>query len=130
MSQPRILVLTLLVAASCREAQTSTTTVTSGEPGLTSSELRIASAIAAARCDGADATCATTYASRDACIETERRLQGADLELPFCPKGIDERDVSDCLTAVRKLPCSKRARDVVACRSEWLCPPWPDEGRP
>ena len=130
MSQPRILVLMLLIAASCREARTSTTTLTSGEPRRTSSEQRVASAIAAARCDGPDATCASSYASHDACIEAERRVQGADLDLHFCPKGIDERDVRECVTAARRLSCSKRARTVVACRSEWLCPPWPDEGRP
>jgi hypothetical protein len=130
MSQPRILFLTLLIAASCRDAQTSTTTLTSGEPARTSSEVRIAAAIAAARCDGDDATCASSYASRDACIDAERRLQGADLDLHFCPRGIDDADVSECLTAVRHLPCGRRAREVVPCRSEWLCPPWPDEGRP
>lgn len=130
MSNPRILALTLLVAASCREPTTSTTTVTSGEPGRTSSEVRIAAAMAAARCDGPDATCATSYASHDACIDSERRALSADLDLHFCPKGIDGTDVSECLTAIRSQPCSRRARDVVSCRSEWLCPPWPDEGRP
>jgi len=130
MSKPPVLVLTLLIAASCREPTTSTTTITSGEPSRTSSEVRIASAMAAARCDGPDATCATSYASHDACIETERRVQGADLDLHFCPKGIDETDVGQCLTAIRNQPCSRRARDLVSCRSEWLCQPWPDEGRP
>ena len=69
------------------------------------------------------------YESREACIDAERRVQAAELDLHYCAHGIDDHDVEDCATAIRKTPCSKRVRDLAECRQESLCPTWPNEGQ-
>lgn len=119
----------VFVAACAGKTPEPGTTLTSGEPGSTSSAERVRLALAAARCDRPGPSCAA-YANRDACIAEERRALSADLDLHYCARGIEQRDVDDCVAEIRRTPCSTPVRDITFCRTDSICRPWPDEGRP
>jgi hypothetical protein len=86
--------------------------------------------IAAARCDR-EVKCNRVgvhgkYASRGACVAELKRDIRSDLTSDACANGVREKELNDCLQAIRDEQCSNALDlDVVlrlkACRADNLC---------
>jgi hypothetical protein len=120
--------LVLGVVACARGAPEAKTTLTSGELDQSSSADRVRSSLAAASCDRTGPSCAAP-ASRDACIAEQRRVLATQIDLHYCARGYEQRDIDDCAAAIRSAPCTTPVRNLTACRTDSLCQPW-DEARP
>ena len=120
----------LVVLAACAPTTPeSRTTLTSGEPEYVTTAERVRLSLAAARCEHRDSSCGT-YANRDACIAEERRALSAHLDLHYCARGIEQRDVDDCIAAIQSTSCSTAVRDIHLCQTDDICRRWPEEPRP
>jgi hypothetical protein len=103
------------------------TTVTGANVGSVNNESAIGR-IVAARCEremrctnvGAD----KKYATPDACSQKIRTEMHDDLNAKDCPYGVDQKELEECLTDIRKEECNNpidTISRVAACRTGDMC---------
>jgi len=64
------------------------------------------------------------YASEQACMATIREQQSRDLNVDECPGGINQKELSECLSEIRNEDCGNPLDTlgrIVACRQRDLC---------
>jgi hypothetical protein len=104
-----------------------TTTVTGANVGSVANDSAIGR-IVAARCEretrcnnvGAD----RKYASTDVCSQKIRTDMREDLNAKECPHGIDQKELEECLTDIRKEDCNNPIDTIsrlAACRTSDMC---------
>jgi hypothetical protein len=102
-----------------------TTTVTGAN--ITSNESAV-NRIVAARCAreqscnnvGAD----KRFSSHDVCVQKVRADMKDDLNAKDCPKGIDQKELNECLEAIQKESCNNPIDTIgrlTACRTSDMC---------
>jgi hypothetical protein len=104
-----------------------TTTVTGANVGSVSSESAI-NRIVDARC-AREAKCNNVgtdkhFASRDVCSQKLHADMRDDLGAKECPRGIDQKELNECLESIQKEDCNNPIDMVgrlAACRSSDLC---------
>lgn len=108
------------------QERTGTTTVTGAGVGV-ANESAI-DRIVAARC-AREATCNNVgpdkhYASRDACSQKLKADMRDDLSAKDCPRGIDQKELGECLESIQKEDCNNpidAISRIAACRTSDLC---------
>jgi hypothetical protein len=84
-----------------------------------------AMAVAIARCEH-EADCGNMRNSREAAFEcvadTVRRTEN-DLSASPCTRGVTGTGVATCLSAIRRMPCSRAPETLSACGATSLCVP-------
>lgn len=133
--------LCLVAAAGCNRDRTGTvtgsgdldrdrsgsTTVTGANVGSVGNDSAI-DRIVAARC-AREAACNNVgadkhYSSREVCTRDIRADMRDDLSAKDCPRGIDQKELGECLEAIQKEDCNNPIDDVgrlIACRTSDLC---------
>jgi hypothetical protein len=93
-----------------------------------SADSSIVSKLSGARCDR-EQTCNNVgagqkYASRTVCMDQMKGSLANDLNASECPKGIEEKQLDQCLTAIRAEECS-HPLDTISrmekCRTGSMC---------
>lgn len=108
------------------QERTGTTTVTGAHTGV-ANESAI-DRIVTARC-AREATCNNVgpdkhYASRDVCSQKIKADMRDDLSAKDCPRGIDQKELDECLDSIRKEDCNNPIDTIgrlAACRTSDLC---------
>lgn len=103
-----------------------TTTITGGTYGVGNEGA--VSKIVAARC-AREASCNNVgvdkrYANSDACVQKVKVDMKDDLNAKECPRGIDAKELDECLAAIQKEECGSpldTISRVAACRTSDLC---------
>jgi hypothetical protein len=103
------------------------TTVTGANVGSVPNESAI-DRVVAARC-AREATCNNIgsdkhYASRDICTQKIKADMRDDLTPKDCPRGIDPKELNDCLDAIHKEDCNNPLDMIgrlATCRTSNLC---------
>jgi hypothetical protein len=104
-----------------------TTTVTGANVGAVGNEAAI-DRIVAARC-AREATCNNVgadkhYTSRDVCSQKIKADMRDDLSANDCPRGIDQKELNECLESIQKEDCNNPIDAIsrlAACRTGDLC---------
>jgi hypothetical protein len=104
-----------------------TTTVTGANVGTVSNESAI-NRIVAARC-AREAACNNLgtdkrFTSRDLCSQQLRSDMRDDLSAKDCPRGIDQKELDECLTEIQNENCNNPIDMIgrlAACRTSDLC---------
>lgn len=109
------------------EEKTGSTTITGANVGAVANDLAV-QRIVAARC-AREAACNNVgsdkhFVSHDVCVQEIRDKMRNDLKASECPKGIDAKELDDCMEAIHKESCNNPI-DVIsrlaACRTSGLC---------
>jgi hypothetical protein len=103
-----------------------TTTVTGANVSLTNEAA--VGWIVEARCTR-EATCNNVgadkrYGNRDSCVSKLRADMKDDLNTRDCPKGIDRKELDECLAEIRTEGCNnpiEKIERLAACRTSDLC---------
>lgn len=72
------------------------------------------------------------YSSNDACMQTVRGDMKDDLNANDCPHGIDQKELDECLSAIKTESCNnpiEKIERVAACRTSDLCLATADRNR-
>ena len=104
-----------------------TTTVTGANVGAVSNENAI-DRIVAARC-ARESACNNVgadkrFTTRDACSVKLKADMRDDLNAKDCPRGIDQKELNECLTEIQTESCSnpiEMIERLAACRTSDLC---------
>lgn len=110
-----------------RDRKPGTTTVTGANVGAVSNESAI-DRIVAARC-ARESACNNVgsdkrFTTRDVCTQKVRTDMRDDLSAKDCPRGIDQKELNECLTSIQKEDCNNPIDMIgrlAACRTSDLC---------
>ncbi len=99
-----------------------------GEPAVRATPASAVATMAAARCDR-EVRCKhigpkEKYRTRRDCVADQQRDSRDDLNADVCPGGIREKELNDCLQAIRDEDCGNPLDEITrlsACRSGSLC---------
>lgn len=75
---------------------------------------------------------AKAYTSHDACAQQIRLDLSDDLRVDMCPRGIDQRELDECLAAIKAEGCNnpiEKIERLAACRTSELCRKSPPANR-
>jgi len=130
---PVLAVVGALFSVACSKANESEPALrpasgTKADPATRPAAMEGIQLISEARCDrevrcggvGPDATCTT----RDQCVADLKNDGYDDLDAKACPKGLDERELDQCLSEIHAERCGApldTLERLVACRSASLC---------
>jgi hypothetical protein len=103
------------------------TTITGANVGSVSNDSAVGR-IVAARCER-EARCKNVgadkkYASPDVCAQKIRSDMREDLNAKDCPYGVDQKELDECLTDIRKEDCNNpldAISRIAACRTGDMC---------
>ncbi len=122
-----------LFGAACSKANESEPAMrpasgTKADPATRPAEMEGIQLISEARCDR-ELRCSgvgpdKTYETRDQCVADLKNDGYEDLDAEACPKGLDERELDQCLSEIHAERCGApldTLERLVACRSASLC---------
>ena len=109
------------------EDRSGTTTVTGANVGRVSNESAI-ERIVAARCER-EAACNNVgadkrFGDRSVCTQKVRADMRDDLSANDCPRGIDAKELGECLSSIKKEDCNNPIDTIgrlAACRTSDMC---------
>lgn len=107
--------------------RTGTTTVTGAEVRSLSNDLAV-ERIVAARCQR-ETACNNIgsdkhFTNHDTCARELRSKTGSDLRASECPRGIDAKELDECMEAIRTESCNNPVDTIsrlAACRTSDMC---------